>query len=162
MLKVLNNVKKVEQKFSVVYEGDNLLVDLNRVYLEYLDTVFHSYKSYYKYKHKIQLKRYLEYRLNLELSWSIYKSAVKLKELGFKSYDSFLKSKKKIQGSYLVKSYFLFYTRFQTCINLTGNIDRECLLRVNLGDSKFKRAMEICFDKIRIVIESANRSSPFK
>ena len=37
-----------------MYEGKNLSVDLNKVYLEYLDTLFHSYKSYYKYRHKIQ------------------------------------------------------------------------------------------------------------
>ena len=113
--------------------------------------MIHSYKSYYKYKHTIPVKRYLENRLNLELSWSIYKSTVKLKELGFKSYDSFLKSKKKIKDTYLVKGYFLFYSRFQSCIDLEGGVDKECILKINLEDSNFKRAMEIFFDKISLI-----------
>lgn len=162
LLNVLKNNKKIEQKFNVMYEGNNIAVDLNKIYLEYLDTLFHSYKSYHKYKHKISLKKYLEQRLNLELSWSIYKSTVKMKELGFKSYDSFLRSKKKIKDSYLAKAYFLFYSRFQSCIDLEGGVEKECILKINLEDSKFKRAMEICFDKIRITIDSSNRSSPFK
>lgn len=162
LLKILKNNKKIEQEFKVIYEGNNITVDLNRVYLEYLDTLFHSYKSYYKYKHTIQMKKYLEQRLNLELSWSIYKGTVKLKELGFKSYDSFLKSKKKINDTHLVKAYFLFYSRFQNCIDLEGGVDKECILKINLKDSNFKRAMEICFDKIRITLDSSDRSSPFK
>ena len=162
LLQILKNNKKIEQEFKVMYEGNNIALDLNRVYLEYLDTLFHSYKSYYKYNNKIPMKKYLEHRLNLELSWSIYKSTVKLKELGFKSYDSFLKSKKKIKDTYLVKAYFLFYSRFQSCIDLEGGVDKECILKINLEDSKFRRAMEICFDKIRITTDSSDRSSPFK
>ena len=91
-------------------------------------------------------------RMNMELSWSLFQSSKIMKQLGYTSYEDFLKSKPKVEKleTYLVKAYFIFYTRFQTCINLETSVEKECLLQVNLSDAKFKRAMDICYQKIKL------------
>lgn len=155
--------------YSVIYKEKKIELDLNKAYIEFLVTVLHSYQSYYSKKRRISLKKYLELRMNLELSWSLFQSSKIMKQLGYTSYEDFLKSKPKVEKleTYLVKAYFIFYTRFQTCINLESSVDKECLLQVNLSDARFKRAIETCYQKIiltdsdKLKFTSTSVISPF-
>jgi len=155
--------------YNVIHKEKKIELDLNKAYIQFLVTVLHSYQSYYSKKRNIPLKKYLELRMNLELSWSLFQSSKIMKQLGYTSYEDFLKSKPKVEKleTYLVKAYFIFYTRFQTCINLESSVDKECLLQVNLSDTRFKKAMETCYQKIiltdsdKLKFTSTSVISPF-
>ena len=157
--------------YNVIHKEKKIELDLNKAYIEFLVIVLYSYQTYYSKKRNISLKKYLELRMNLELSWSLFQSSKLMKRLGYSSYNDFLSSKVKPKveklETYLVKAYFIFYTRFQTCINLESSVDKECLLQINLSDSRFKRAMELCYSKIiltdsdKLKFTSSSVLSPF-
>tara|TARA_R110001632_G_scaffold54550_1_gene133703 strand:- start:1098 stop:2192 length:1095 start_codon:yes stop_codon:yes gene_type:complete len=138
--------------YNIIYKEKKIVLNLNKAYIEFLSTFIYSFNSFFLQKRYVNLKTYMTLRMNMELSWSLFQSSKIMKQLGYTSYEDFLKSKPKVEKleTYLVKAYFIFYTRFQTCINLETSVEKECLLQVNLSDAKFKRAMDICYQKIKL------------
>jgi hypothetical protein len=164
--------------YQVEYELGKIKLDLNNAYLEFLSTILFSVHCYYYNKHyqALSFQNYVTDRLDLELSWNFFQASKILRHLNVTKFEDVVKNNFRQKDSiilerYLVKSYFMCYSRYQKCIKFKGNINKACLLKINFLDSNFKNSMELCYDKLKLTtnkkIEGYDvfktlRSSPFK
>lgn len=147
--------------YDINYTIGRSTLNLNKSYTEFLSLILVSYYRYYNYNYdkNLTLEEYLTYRLNLELSWSMFQSSKILRNNNVKKYSNVTKTKLKniLLECYLAKSYFLFYTKFQNCINFENK--DKCSIKVDLMNKKFKDSMDFIYSKVKIIVTEQNSKS---
>lgn len=150
--------------YSLEYKLKDMELNLNNAYVEFLALILLAYQRFYSYGYykKMNLKNYLINRLELELSWSIFQSSKILREEGIKNYSDIMKQKLKhplLLECHLMKAYFLYYARFQSCIKFESKVSKDCLLKVNLLDPGFKKAIDLAYEKIKLVYNELDKKT---
>lgn len=113
-------------------------------------TEFFALILYYHLYHSREIKEHL----NKELAFGFIQTAKILKLKNFNNYEELICSEKEyeqdcfILSYFLLKTYFLYKTRYQECIKMGwDNENIKCFQNINLKEKKFSEIINYCMDK---------------
>jgi len=137
----------INHKVIELLKTDNLNIlfkfrneNINIAFNDFKELILNAYNNFEKRKNKkINLREYLNYRLTLELSWSIYQASVRQDEIS------------------LYKAYFLFTHNFQNCFNV-----KNCNHEINIYNSSFKNIIKKSIEQIDITDNKFNDTLDWK
>ena len=127
-----------------IYKNINTKSNLspNEGYTEFLALILY---------YKIFKPRRIEHYLTREIAWGFIQSAKILRLKGFKKYGELFDGEKEysqdtaLLSYFLLKTYFLFYNKYQKCIKLVpGNNNVKCFKDINLRQKNFGKIINFC------------------